>query len=413
MKRRVVITGAGAVTPLGIGVEPSWQALCEGRSGIVPVTLFDPTPFKCQLAGEVKGFVPLDFMDEKTARRMDRFIQFAVAAARMAVGDSGLKIDAGNEERVGTVIGTGMGTYHSFEQAHALVMQGAHDQVSPFFMVTTCPNMAAAIVSILFHARGPQHCPVEACSTGTNALGLAFRLIQIGEADAFIAGGTDAGIVETFFAGLDATGATTRNNKEPQRASRPFDATRDGFVTSEGAGILVLEELGHALGRGAKIYAEVVGWGHNCDAYHYTSPAPDGSGPARCMTMALRDAGLGPEEVDYINAHGTSTKANDVSETRAIKRAFGEHARKLAVSSNKSMLGHMWGAAGAVEAIFSALTIRDGIIPPTINYEHPDPQCDLDYVPNVARKARVRVVLSNSFGFGGINGSLILRAFEG
>ena len=412
MRRRVVITGMGAITPLAIGVEESWRALCAGKSGIGPVTFFDASPLKCQAAAEVKGFHPEDFMDKKLVRRMDRFNQFALAAARLAVADSGLKIDSSIQDRVGTVVGTAaVGASSAFETAHTLVMQGNYGQISPFFVPNVAANMAPALIGIQFQARGPQHCPMEACAAGTNALGLAFRFIQIGEADAFICGGADAGITPTMFAGLEATGALTRN-RDHQKASRPFDARRDGMVAGEGVGIVVLEELGMALRRGARIYAEVVGWGHNADAYHFTSPSPGGEGPGQCMRLALADAQLSPQDIDYVNAHGTSTVANDVSETMAIKMAFGEHAKKLAVSSNKSMTGHMWGAAGAVEAIFSALTIRDGIIPPTINYEYPDPQCDLDYVPNVARKAQVKTALSNSFGFGGINGSLIIRAFQ-
>jgi len=411
--RRVVITGMGAVTPLGIGVEASWKALCDGISGIVPITRFDPSPLKCQVAGEVKGFHPEDFMDKKLARRFDPYIQYAVAASRMAMEDSGLKVDMDNEDRVGVVIGTACGACSSFETAHTAIVQGKWREVSPFFVVNASGNLVAGVVAIQFGAKGPHHCPMEACATGTNAIGMGLRLIQQGEADAIIAGGSDAGITPTFFASLDAIGAhTSKRNKEPHKASRPFDRDRDGFTTSEGAGVVVFEALDIALRRGAKIYAEVIGYGSNCDAFHFTSPSPNGEGPARCMRFALNDAQISPEEVDYINAHGTSTIANDVTETMAIKKVFGEHAKKLAISSNKSMIGHMWAAAGVVEAIFSALTIKEGIIPPTINYEFPDPQCDLDYVPNRARKVKVRIAMSNSFGFGGINGTIILKEFK-
>jgi 3-oxoacyl-[acyl-carrier-protein] synthase II len=413
MKRRVVVTGAGMITPLGVGVGKSWAALCAGQSGIGPITRFDASQLKCRVAGEVKDFKPQDFMDSKFIRRFDPFVQYALAAASLAVEDSGLRVDATNEDRVGVIMGTAVGGWTSFESSQVFVIKGELEKVPPFLILNATANSAAGVVAIKFKARGPHHLVMEACASGTNALGLAFRCIQHGEADAMIAGGTEASITPSMMASLDLLGAlTSKRNGEPAKASRPFDGDRDGLVTSEGSGVLVLEALDTALERGAKIYGEVTGFGNNCDAYHYTSPSPDGSGPARCIKLALDDAGIRPEEVDYINAHGTSTVVSDLSETRAIKTVFGEHIKKLAVSSNKSAIGHMWGAAGAVEAIFSLLTISSGIIPPTINQEFPDPECDLDYVPNEARKCNVEVALSNSFGFGGVNGALVLRKFN-
>jgi 3-oxoacyl-[acyl-carrier-protein] synthase II len=414
MKRRVVVTGAGMVTPLGIGVDKSWTALCAGQSGIGPITRFDANQLKCRVAGEIKDFKPQDFMDAKFIRRFDLFIQFALAAARMAVEDSRLKLKANNQDRVGVIMGTAVGGWASFEAACKFVNRGELVKVPPFLILNATPNSAAGVIAIQFGAKGPHHLVTEACASGTNALGLAFRCIQHDEADAMIAGGTEASITASMMASLDILGAlTSKRNGEPAKASRPFDADRDGLVTSEGSGVLILEALDVARERGARIYGEVIGFGNNCDAYHYTSPTPDGEGPARCIRLALDDAGIRPDQVDYINAHGTSTMVSDLSETRAIKDVFGNHTAKLAVSSNKSAIGHMWGAAGAVEAIFSLLTINSGIIPPTINQEFPDPECDLDYVPNKARKATVEVALSNSFGFGGVNGALVLKKFSG
>jgi 3-oxoacyl-[acyl-carrier-protein] synthase II len=413
MLKRVVVTGAGMVTPLGTGVEKNWMALCQGQSGIGPITRFDASSLKCQVAGEVKDFHAEDFMDEKFIRRFDPFIQYAMAASMMAVEDSGIKEIKYDQNKVGVVIGTACGANAFFEASHNFVVQGNFKKVSPFFLINDSGNLVAGVVAMKFGAKGPNHCPMEACAAGTNAIGLGFRLIQWGEADIIIAGGADAGITPTCVASLDLLGAlTSKRNKQPTKASRPFDGDRDGFVISEGSGIVILEALDIAILRGAKIYGEVIGYGNNSDAYHYTSPSPRGEGQAECIRLALHDAGIRPEEVDYINAHGTSTVLNDVSETKAIKKVFGKHAKKLAISSNKSMLGHMWGASGAVEAIFSLLTLGDGIIPPTINQEIPDPACNLDYVPNQARKAKVNVVLSNSFGFGGINGALVLRRFS-
>ena len=408
MKRRVVITGLGAITPLGIGVEKSWQALCQGKSGIGLITRFDTTGFRTRIAGEVNGFEPLDFMDRKLVRRSSRFIHFALAAARMAVENSGLNINSNNGNRVGVSIGTALGGIESLEKSHQLLLQGARHQISPFFVTSFIANMASGEIAIQFRAKGPNMCSVTACATGAHAIGDAFRAIQWGDADVMIAGGAEAGISPLMLAGLDAERAMSTRNDAPEKASRPFEKDRDGFVMSEGAGIVILEELEFALNRGAKIYAEVLGYGFNSDAYHITAPDPEGEGAANCMKMALNDAGLAIDKVDYINAHGTSTLLNDLSETRAIKRVFQGRSHTIPVSANKSMIGHLWGAAGAVEAIFCVLTINQSIIPPTINYETPDPECDLDYVPNVARTARVRVVLSNSFGFGGANATLIL-----
>ena len=408
MKRRVVITGLGAITPLGIGVDKSWQALCQGKSGIGAITRFDATDFRTRIAGEVKEFNPLDFMDRKLGRRSSRFIHFAIAAARMAVEDARLTINSNDGDRIGVSVGTALGGIESLEKNHRLLLQGAHRHISPFFVTSFIANMAPGEIAILFGAKGPNMCSVTACATGTHAIGDAFRVIQRGEAEVMIAGGADAGITPIMLAGLDAERVTSARNDTPEKASRPFDKDRDGFVMSEGAGIVILEELDFALNRGAKIYAEVLGYGFNNDAYHITSPDLEGEGAAKCMKRALNDAGISIDKVDYINAHGTSTQLNDLSETRAIKRVFQGRSNSIPASANKSMTGHLWGAAGAVEAIFCTLTITQGIIPPTINYETPDPECDLDYVPNVAREAKVRVALSNSFGFGGTNATLIL-----
>ena len=413
MKRRVVITGLGVVTPLGIGVNKSWQALCAGRSGLARITRFDATNLCTQIAGEVRDFHAEDFMDKKLARRTDRYQQFALAAAQMAVEDAGLKINHSNGTRVGVCLGTILGGIESVLRGQEIWLKDAASKVSPFLVPMLMANIAAGQIAMYFGAQGPNLAPNTACASGTHAVGDAFRLIQRGEADAMIAGGSEAGIVHVVIAGLGVMGATSTRNSQPEKASRPFDRDRDGLVPGEGAGVVVLEELHAALRRGARIYAEVIGYGMNCDAYHVTSPSPGGEGAARCMTLALQDAQISPEEVDYINAHGTSTQLNDAMETMAIKTVFGEHSHRLAISSNKSMLGHTWGASGATEAVFTALTIKEGLIPPTINYETPDPECDLDYVPNEARKARVRVALSNSFGFGGTNGVLVLRECSG
>jgi 3-oxoacyl-[acyl-carrier-protein] synthase II len=410
MKRRVVITGVGAITPLGVGVEESWQSLREGKSGVGLITSFDASDFRTRIAGEVRGFNPLDFISRKLVRRADRFIHFALAATRMALEDSGLSIGSG--ERVGVSVGTAMGGIESIEKNHELLVKGARQQISPFFVPSFLCNMATGQIAIEFGAKGANMCSVTACASGTHAIGDAFRVIQRGEADAMIAGGAEAAIRPLVFAGLEPVRVMTTRNEAPEKASRPFDKERDGFVIGEGAGIVILEELESAQSRGAKVYGEVLGYGFNSDAYHITAPDPDGAGAASCMKMAIDDAGISTSQVDYINAHGTSTVLNDLSETRAIKSVFGERSHQIPISSNKSMIGHMWAGAGVVEAIFSLLTINKGIIPPTINYETPDPECDLDYVPNVARRAEVKIALSNSFGFGSTNGSLILGRFS-
>ena len=406
-KRRVVITGVGAVTPLATGAEQSWQALLQGKSGVARITKFDASDFKVQIAAEIKDFHPEDFLDKKKIRRTDSFIHYALAATQMALADSNLAIDNSNASRVGVVVGTCIGGITTYNRNFLTLQDEGSDRVSPFLIPGFIPNMAVGEISIAFGAKGPSKCVVTACATGSHAIGDAFRHIQYGEADAIIAGGTEAALVPVAIAGLDRMRALSRRNDEPEKASRPFEKERDGFVCGEGAGILILEELGSALRRGAKIYAELIGYGSNIDACHVTEP--DWENQARCIKLALHDGGISATGIDYINAHGTSTILNDLAETKAIKAALGEHSKEVPVSSNKSMIGHSWGAAGAVEAIFTILTIRDGIIPPTINYETPDPECDLDYVPNVARRTEVNTVLSNSFGFGGSNAALVFR----
>lgn len=409
-RRRVVITGAGAVTPLGIGAEESWQALCQGKSAVNRITRFDASAFGTQIAAEVKGFQPEDFLDSTRIRRTDLFTQYAVAAAQMAIDDAGLPISKSNAYRVGVILGTCVGGLITFARNIAALLEGGLDSVSPFLAAMFIPNMAASEIAVTLGAKGPSRCISTACATGGHAVGDAFRLIQHGEADVMIAGGSEAGIVPIFVASLCKLKATSTRNDEPQKASRPFDRNRDGFVTGEGAGVVILEELDTARRRGAKICAELVGFGSNVDAYHATKP--DYESQAWCIKLALDDAGISPREIDYINAHGTSTQLNDSAETRAIKLALGQHSKKVLVSSNKSVTGHLWGAAGAVEAVFTILTMRDCIVPPTINYEVPDPECDLDYVPNVARKAEVEFALSNSFGFGGMNSVLAFKRFH-
>ncbi len=410
LRRRVVITGLGAVTPLGTGVEESWRKLCQGKSGIARITKFDPSDFNVQIAAELKDFRAEDFLDKKKIRRTDPFIQYALVAARMAIDDAGFAIDDSNASRVGVVLGSCAGGMNMYEKNLCALHNEGPDRVSPFFIPGFIANMAAGEVSMDFGARGPSKCVVTACATGNNCIGDAFRLIQYDEADAMIAGGSDAYIIPVAIAGFDKMRALSRRNSEPEKASRPFDKDRDGFVIGEGAGVVLLEEMRSASQRGARIYAELIGYGSNIDSFHITDP--DWENQARCLKLGLNDASISPGDVDYINAHGTSTAINDVSETKAIKAALGEHSRKVAISSNKSMIGHLLGAAGGVEAIFTVLTIRDGIIPPTINYDTPDPECDLDYVPNTARKAQVNTALCNSFGFGGINATLVLRKFK-
>ncbi len=409
MKRRVVVTGLGLVSPLGIGTEATWKGLVEGRSGIGKITQFDAAAFPTQIAGEVEGFVPEDFVEAKEVKKMDRFIQFAMAAAGFAVADSGLVVDASNEERVGVMIGAGMGGLGTIERYHQVYLEKGPRRITPFFIPMLIINLASGSVSIKFGAKGPNSAAVTACATGSHSIGEAFRVIQYGDADAMIAGGTESVITPMAIGGFNAMKALSTRNDDPAGASRPFDSERDGFVMGEGAGVLVLEELESARRRGARIYAELVGFGMSSDAYHITSPAPDGNGAARCMANALRDAGIPAQEVDYVNAHGTSTKQGDEIETAAIKKVFGSHAGKLAVSSTKSMTGHLLGAAGGVEAAVAVLSIANSVIPPTINLHNPDPECDLDYVPHKARQQRVDCALSNSFGFGGTNACLLFK----
>jgi 3-oxoacyl-[acyl-carrier-protein] synthase II len=410
-KRRVVVTGIGAVTPLGNDAETTWNNIVEGVSGIGPVTRLNADDFPAKVAAEVKEFNVENFIDKKDARKMDRFTHYAVAASLMAVKDSALEITDENAPRVGVWIGSGIGGMETFEQQHETFMNRGYRRVSPFFVPMMIPDMATGQVSITLGARGFNSCTVTACATGTNSIGDAFKVIQRGDADVMVTGGAEAPITKMSFAGFCANTALS-TNQDPQKASRPFDQNRDGFVMGEGAGIVILEELEHALARGAKIYAEIVGYGATGDAYHITAPAPEGEGGARAMKMALDDAGLAPEEVGYINAHGTSTEYNDKYETMAIKTVFGEQAYKLAVSSTKSMTGHLLGAAGGIEAIFTVLALKEGILPPTINLENPDPECDLDYVPNEARKQQVNAAISNSLGFGGHNATIAFRKYD-
>jgi 3-oxoacyl-[acyl-carrier-protein] synthase II len=406
-KRRVVITGLGAVTPLATGVEESWRKLCQGKSGVARITKFDPSNSKVQIAAEIKDFRPEDFLDKKKIRRTDPFIQYALAASHMAVHDAELTINSSNASRVGVVLGSCAGGMTTYEKNLFALHDGGPEKVSPFFVPGFIANMAAGEISVAFGAMGPGKCVVTACATGSNSIGDAFRLIQYDEADAMIAGGSDAYILPVGIAGFDKMRALSRRNDEPEKASRPFDKDRDGFVIGEGAGVMILEEMEAAIRRGARIYAELAGYGSNIDGFHITEP--DWENQAQCLKLALNDAALSPGDVDYINAHGTSTILNDICETKAIKAALGDHSKKVPVSSNKSMLGHLLGAAGVVEAIFTVLTMRDGIIPPTINYDTPDTECDLDYAPNIARKADVNIALSNSFGFGGVNATLVFR----
>jgi len=405
-KRRVVVTGLGLITPLGTGVEKTWNALCAGKSGIRRITKFDPSGHACQIAGEVTDFDPADYIEKKEIKKMDTFIHYAVAASQMAVDDAGFKVTPENADRVGVYIGSGIGGLPAIEAFHKVLLEKGPDRVSPFFIPMVIINLASGQVSMRLGARGPNSCAVTACATGNHCIGDAFRLIERGDADVMIAGGAEAAITPLCVAGFASARALSTRNDEPERASRPFDKERDGFVLGEGAGVLVLEEMELARRRGARMYAEIVGYGMTADAYHITAPPEDGHGAVRCMRRALEDAALAPVAIEYVNAHATSTMADRI-ETSAVKQVFGDHARRLAVSSTKSMTGHLLGAAGGVEAVFSVLAIHRGILPPTINQEVPDPECDLDYVPNVARRAEVHTVLSNSFGFGGVNACLI------
>ncbi len=403
----------GLVTPLGTGVEKNWDALIAGRSGIRRISRFSNLEaYPSQIAGEVPDFSPTDFIEPKEIKKMDLFIQYAVAAAAMAMTDSGLKIDTELAEQVGVIIGVGLCGIDTIETTKEAILQGGPRKISPFFIPKVISNLAPGQIAIRHGAKGINLTPTSACASGTHAIGEAYHLIRRGLQDAVITGGAESAITPLAVGGFAAMKALSTRNDEPERASRPFDRDRDGFVIAEGSGVLILEERERALQRGAKIYAEVVGYAANGDAHHMTAPAPEGEGAARCMRLALKDAGLAPTDIDYINAHGTSTEYNDANETMAIKKVFGEQAAKLAVSSTKSMTGHLLGAAGAVEGVFSALSLHHGLIPPTINYDNPDPQCDLDYVPNEARKKDLKVVLSNSFGFGGTNACVILRRAE-
>jgi 3-oxoacyl-[acyl-carrier-protein] synthase II len=412
-RKRVVVTGLGAITPIGNTLSEYWEGLLSGRNGIGPITHFDASRHDCRIAGEVKGFDPLEFLDRKDAKRMDRFAQFAVAASKQALADAQFVINDLNAEQVGVMIGTGIGGLKVLEDQEEIYLTKGPDRCSPFMIPMMIANMAAGLTAIHVGAKGPNSCPVTACAAGSNAVGDAFRLVQRGYAQAMICGGTEAAITPLSVAGFAAARALSTRNDDPTRACRPFDSDRDGFVMGEGVGILIIEELEHALSRGAKIYAEIVGYGMTCDAYHMTSPAPQGEGAARAMRLAIKDAGLIPDQIDYINAHGTSTPANDSNETAAIKTVLGDHAYKTLVSSTKSMTGHLLGGSGGIEAVATAMAVANDQVPPTINLENPDPACDLDYVPHQSRAHTVNVALSNSFGFGGHNVTVAFRKYAG
>ncbi|HUP03258.1 MAG TPA: beta-ketoacyl-ACP synthase II [Bryobacteraceae bacterium] len=412
MSRRVVVTGVGLLTPLGIGSDASWQALLAGKSGIGRITQFDPSAFSCQIAGEVKGFNPSDYIEKKEIKKMGRFIQFAIAAADFALKHSGLKVTAENEERVGVYIGSGIGGFEVIEREHQTLLEHGPRRISPFFIPATINNLASGHVSIRSGAKGPNSATATACTTSAHSIGDSYRMIERGDADAMICGGTEAAVTPMGVGGFAAMRALSTRNDDPERASRPWDLNRDGFVVGEGAGILVLEELESARSRGANVLAELVGYGMSADAFHVTAPPDNGDGAFRVMRSALRDASIDADRIDYINAHGTSTEVGDRAETAAIKRAFGDHAYKMAVSSTKSMTGHLLGGAGGIEAGITVLAIQHQIAPPTMNYETPDPQCDLDYVPNQARSMKIDYALSNSFGFGGTNGCLIFKRYS-
>jgi 3-oxoacyl-[acyl-carrier-protein] synthase II len=410
--RRVVVTGIGMVSPMGVGLKENWQALLAGKSGIRLISRFDASDYTSQIAGEVEGFDPLRFIEKKEVRKMDNFIQYAIAASQLAVEDSEHRLSSLEGDRCGVYIGSGIGGIGSIEDTHRTLLEKGPGRVSPFFLVSAIINEASGQVSIRFKAKGPNSATATACTTGTHAVGDSFRIIARGDADIMIAGGTEAPVTPLGLAGFCAMRALSTRNDDPPRASRPFDVQRDGFIIGEGAGVLILEELGMALRRDARIYAEVVGYGMSGDAYHVTAPCLDGDGAYRAMKRALKDGKVDPEEVQYINAHGTSTPFNDKIETLAIKRLFGPHASRIGINSTKSMMGHLLGAAGGIEAGITALCLKNQVMPPTINYQFPDPECDLDYVPNKARKAEVRYALSNSFGFGGTNGALLFKKFE-
>ena len=412
-KRRVVVTGTGLVTPLGIGTDKSWQNICAGKSGVSHITRFDVSEYGVKIAAEVKDFNPVDFIEPKLAKHLDPFVQYAVAAAGMSLERAGLTIDESSANRVGVFTGNGIGGLTSIEKTHQTLMEKGPRRVTPFFIPMAISNMSAGQVSIIYGAKGPNLSLTTACAAGTHAVGEAFRSISRGDCDVAITGGSEATICPLAISGFNSMKALSQRNDEPEKASRPFDKDRNGFVISEGAGMMILEELEYAKARGANILAEVIGFGLSGDGYHMAAPPEDGNGAVRCMQMALADADLAPEDIDYINAHGTSTPLNDVVETKAIKTVFGEHAYKLAISSTKSMTGHMLGGAGGIESAFLAMSIADQIIPPTINLENPDPECDLDYVPNTARQTSIRVAISNSFGFGGTNAVLVMQRYEG
>jgi len=410
-KKRVVVTGVGAITPIGNNPVEFWEGLQSGRNGIGPITLFDPAQHKCRIAGEVKGFDPQQYMDGKEAKRMDRFAQFGVAASLQAIADAQFAINELNAEQVGVMLGTGIGGIKVLEEQQTIYLNRGPDRCSPFMVPMMIANMAAGLTAIHIGAKGPNSCPVTACAAGSNAIGEAFRLIQYGYAQAMICGGAEAAVTPLSVAGFASMRALSFRNDDPTHASRPFDRDRDGFVMGEGSGILLLEELGHALSRKAKIYAEIVGYGMTCDAYHMTGIAPQGEGAARAIALCLKDAEIKPEQVSYINAHGTSTPVNDPSETAAIKTALGEAAYKVAISSTKSMTGHLLGGSGGIEAVATVMAIANDRVPPTINLENPDPECDLDYIPNQSRAQTVNVALSNSFGFGGHNVTLAFKKY--
>ena len=413
MERRVVITGLGMVSPLGIGNDENWKGLIAGRSGIGPITRFDASDYPCRIAGELKGFNPEDWVSKKDVKKMDLFIHYAMAAADIALKDAAYSVAPSEADRVGVYIGSGIGGLPSIERQHAILLREGPRRISPFFIVGLIVNMASGQVSIRYGAKGPNQASCTACATGTHAIGDAFEIIKRNDADVMIAGGCEGVVTPLCVGGFCAMRALSTRNDEPQKASRPFDKERDGFVIGEGAGIVILEELSHAVRRGARIYAEIAGYGVSGDAFHVSAPSEDGDGPVRVMRRALQDAGIEPGTIDYINAHGTSTKLGDVAETKAIKAVFGDHAHKLAVSSTKSVHGHLLGAAGAIEAAVCILALDRGLLPPTINLDNPDPDCDLDYVPNKARKADVKVAVSNSFGFGGHNATLVIKGPEG
>jgi len=413
VERRVVVTGTGLVTPLGTGVEKTWDSLCAGTSGVDLITRFDTTDFAVKIAAEVKDFQAEDFIDKKLAKHLDLFVQYAVAAASMALTDSGYTITPDTATRVGVITGNGIGGLSTIEKYHTVCMERGPKRITPFFIPMVISNLSAGQISIINGAKGPNLSVTTACAAGTHAVGEAYGLISRGTCDVAITGGSESTVCPLAVGGFNSMKALSQRNDDPARASRPFDRDRDGFIIAEGAGMLVIEELEHALARGADIYAEIVGYGLTGDGYHMAAPPEDGEGAARCMQMALDDAGLAPEDIDYINAHGTSTPLNDVCETRAIKSVFGEHAYKLAASSTKSMTGHMLGGAGGIESVFTALALSRQVMPPTINLENPDPECDLDYVPNEARPAEIRAALSNSFGFGGTNAVLAMKRYAG